>query len=97
MKKNISISLLALCLLVSPVCFADYPEEDLIFLGYSDELIDAVDEEIGLTSFDDEEEDDDEDISESDSTVEQLKELGVSRSLTENLKIRSKELRAKIN
>ncbi len=95
MKKNISISLLALCLLVSPVCFADYPEEDLIFLGYSDELIDAVDKEIGLTSFDDEEEDDDEDISESDSTVEQLKELGVSRSLTENLKIRSKELRAK--
>ncbi len=94
LKKNIFISLIALSLLASSSCFAEYPEENLIYMGYSDELIDVVDEEIGLTDFGSEKEDE-EYISEVDSTVEQLKELGVSRSITENTKIRTNILRQK--
>lgn len=96
MKRNNIIGFIAICLLASNVCFAEFPEADLVNIGYSDALMELVDEEIGLTYIDEDEEDDDEeDISEVDSTVEQLKELGVSRSITENRKVQSQALREK--
>ena len=95
MKKNIVIGL-AVGLLVSANCYADYPEANLDYMGYGEEMIDLVDEEIGLTSFEDEDDKDETaKISEVDSTVEQLKELGVSRSLSENMKDRSESVREK--
>ena len=95
MKKNNIISFIAICLLASTTCFAEYPEANLVDIGYSDELIDVVDEEIGLTYIDEDDDDDEEELSEVDSTVEQLKELGVSRSITENRRIQSQALREK--
>ena len=96
MKKNIVIGL-AVGLLFSANCYADYPEANLDYLGYGDEMVDLIDEEIGLLSIDDEDEKDGENIkiSEVNSTVEQLKELGVSRSLSENMKDRSEIVREK--
>lgn len=95
MKKITSIGLAA-GLLISACCYADYPEANLDYMGYGEEMIDLVDEEIGLTSIDDDEEDaEDAKISEVESTVEQLKELGVSRSLSENMKDRSEIVREK--
>ena len=95
MKKNIVIGL-AVGLLFSANCYADYPEANLEYIGYGDEMIDLVDEEIGLFSIkDDDDEVNEEKISDVDSTVEQLKELGVSRSLSENMKDRSEIVREK--
>ena len=96
MKKNIVIGLAA-GLLISASCYADYPEANLDYLGYGEEMIDLVEEEIGLFSVDDEDDDDEdeENIGEIDYTVEQLKELGVSRSLSENMKDRSESVREK--
>ena len=95
MKKNMIIGLAAVSLLVSASCFAEYPEANLEYIGYSDELIDVVDEEIGLYSLQEEDEEPEEKIGEVDSTVEQLKELGVSRSLTENMKDRAESVKEK--
>ena len=94
MKKNIVIGL-AVGLLVSVNCYADYPEANLDYMGYGEEMIDLVDEEIGLFSPEDDEEEEKAEISEVESTVEQLKELGVSRSLSENMKDRSEMVREK--
>ncbi len=94
MKKNIVIGFAAVSILLTANCFAEYPEANLEYLGYSDELIDAVDEEIGLTFFGNERQYEGE-INDVDSTVEQLKELGVSRSITENMKDRAEEVREK--
>lgn len=69
-------------------CWADYPEANLEYLGYTDEIKDAIDEEIGLSNIQKEEENDSA-IDEVNSTVEQLKELAVSRSITENMQDRS--------
>ena len=99
MKKNIVLGL-AVGVLFSANCYADYPEANLDYMGYGEEMIDLVEEEIGLLSIEkdnDEDEDDKESdkISEVDSTVEQLKELGVSRSLSENMQDRSEIVREK--
>ncbi len=94
MKKNIVIGL-AVGLLLSVNCYAEYPETNLDYMGYGEEMIDLVDEEIGLLSLDDDEEEEIAEISEVESTVEQLKELGVSRSLSENMKDRSEMVREK--
>ncbi len=94
MKKNIVIGL-AVGLLLSVNCYADYPEANLDYMGYGEEMIDLVDEEIGLFSPEDDEEEEKAEISEVESTVEQLKELGVSRSLSENMKDRSEMVREK--
>ena len=94
MKKNIIIGL-AVGLLLSVNCYADYPEANLDYMGYGEEMVDLVDEEIGLFVPEDDEEEDNKNISEVESTVEQLKELGVSRSLSENMKDRSEIVREK--
>ncbi len=94
MKKNIVIGL-AVGLLLSVNCYAEYPETNLDYMGYGEEMIDLVDEEIGLLSLEDDEEEEIAEISEVESTVEQLKELGVSRSLSENMKDRSEMVREK--
>ena len=95
MKKNIVIGLAA-GLLISACCYADYPEANLDYLGYGEEMIDLIGEEVGLFSIDDEDDEGNEEkIGEVDSTVEQLKELGVSRSLSENMKDRSESVREK--
>ena len=94
MKKNIVIGL-AVGLLLSVNCYADYPEANLDYMGYGEEMIDLVDEEIGLFSPEDDEGEEKAEISEVESTVEQLKELGVSRSLSENMKDRSEMVREK--
>ena len=95
MKKNIVIGLAAVGLLLSASCYADYPQADLNYIGYGDEMIDLIDEEIGLFSYKDEKEVEEDEIGEVDTTGEQLKELGVSRSLTENMKDRSESVREK--
>ena len=95
MKINRFFGFATLCIFISMASYAEYPEENLSFLGYGDEMIDLVDEEIGLTDYDDDEDDEEDEFDEVDSTVEQLKELGVSRSINENFKIRSRELRKK--
>ena len=125
MKLKYIVYLLVIGLLFSRASFAEFPEGDLNYLGYSDEMTEFVDEELGLTSPDveeeDDEEDDDEDIcvyitddedeensnifshrnqinrlkEEVDSTVEQLKELGVSRSLKSDMKDQSVKVRNK--
>jgi hypothetical protein len=94
MKKNIVIGL-SVGLLLSVNCYAEYPETNLDYMGYGEEMIDLVDEEIGLLSLEDDEEEEIAEISEVESTVEQLKELGVSRSLSENMKDRSEMVREK--
>ena len=95
MKNKSFVWLAAFVLMFSVPSFAEYPEGNLEYIGYGDEMIDLIDEEIGLISVDEDEEDDEEEIGEVDSTVEQLKELGVSRSLSENNKDRSEAVRKK--
>jgi hypothetical protein len=87
-RKVITILAFISILLINTNCWGDYPEANLEYLGYTDEIKDAIDEEIGLSNIQKEEENDSE-IDEVNSTVEQLKELAVSRSITENMKDRS--------
>ena len=95
MKSNI-IGIIAAGLLVSGVCYADFPEEDLRILGYSDRVVEAIDQDFGLICNTEEPSvATDNEISEVDSTVEQLKELGVSRSITAANVDRSAEVKAK--
>lgn len=96
-KINIFIAIVFVCF--GSACFGDYPEGDIYFLGYSDETANLIDEEIGLTFIDNYDTllDSNKDVIsiEVDSTVEQLKELGVSRSLDKTTKDRSEEVKDK--
>lgn len=95
MKRNV-IGIIAAGLLVSGVCYADFPEQDLRILGYSDTVVECIGSDFGLINHNEADLNaENADISEVDSTVEQLKELGVSRSITSANVDRSAEVKAK--
>lgn len=84
MKSSV-IGMAVASLFVSALCFADYPEANLKYMGYSDEVVKAINEDIGLINYAElnrARTKDEEYLSEVDSTVEQLKELAVSRSIS---------------
>lgn len=98
MKRDVLLAIAA-GVLLSSASYAEYPEANLQYMGYGEDMTDVVDDEIGCTNFKDavavESEDCNCEEKEADAVVEQLKELGVSRSITVNDKDRSTEIKQK--